>query len=81
MAKTPQPHVRPRQEVIDLASECFAEDIYINAVLDRADVNRSTWARWRRKGTRPERPTLAKLQTALAELVAERNERAGAGPD
>lgn len=81
MAKTSTPHIRPRQEVIDLASECFAEDIYINDVLDRAGVNRSTWARWRRKGSRPERPTLAKLQTALHQLVQERNERAGAGPD
>lgn len=74
-------HVRPRQEVIDFAAACFADDVTFGAVLERAGVNWSTWTRWRRRGTRPERPTLAKMYTALAELVAERDERASAGPD
>lgn len=69
------PHIRPHQSVIDLATQCFVEDIPITRVLDRCGVNHSTWSRWRRAGTKPWDGTLQKMQAALDELVAERDQK------
>lgn len=74
-------HTRPAQEVIELAAECFAEDIPVARVLEKADVSWSTWTRWKRRGMRPNRTTLAKMHDALLDLIRARDERPGAGAD
>lgn len=66
------PHIRPDPDVIQLAADCFADDIPVGDVLKRAGVEWSTWTRWKRKGVKPWSTTLAKMRAALGELIAER---------
>lgn len=70
--ETAPPHVRPAPEVIAFASECFAEDVAVAHVLKRAGIAWSTWTRAKKRGQRPHKATLDKMNVALAELVAER---------
>lgn len=76
------PHIRPSPEVIAFAAECFAEDVAIAHVLKRAGVAWSTWTRAKKRGQRPHRATMDKMNAALLELVEERRakERAQAAP-
>lgn len=74
-------HIRPAPEVIAFAAECFAEDIAVAHVLARAGVAWSTWTRAKKRGQRPHRATMDKMNAALSALVAERdNPRAETGP-
>lgn len=66
------PHIRPAPEVIALAAECFAEDIPIARVIERAGISWSTWTRAKRCGQRPRKSTMDKMLATLADLVEER---------
>lgn len=73
------PHIPPHPLTVEFATRAFVEDIPVHHVLTRAGVNPSTWTRMRRKGQKPQDATMERLNKALSELVAARDQAEPAG--
>ena len=67
-------HTYPHETVVEIAMRCFREDVVVAHALDRSDTASSTWSRWRRQGTKPQEGTLAKINTAIDQLIKERDD-------
>ncbi len=61
-------HVAP--EVIELEADAEAHGVKMAEVLAAADVNPTTWWRWRNVGVEPRMPTFRKVRHELDRRIA-----------
>ena len=67
-------------EVVELQARIFAHRLKLPAVLKRAGVHRSSWHRWSHGGD-VRNSTIAKMRTAIDDMIGERHLAAKAGVD